>query len=146
MKASMRSLSSVVIALTIAGCPKAKAERPEDNNGSQIPDEKGEVTFADANLEFYVRLATGKREGPILKSDLRGLTELHVRYKWVTELSGAQHCTNLHVLKLDMNRASDLTPLGTLRQLRELRFRYSRMSDISPLRAPIHKFGDVFFL
>ena len=93
-----------------------------------------EVSFADANLEAAIRQQLGKPEGPILASELAGLTSLYAPNTPIASLSGLEYCVNLEVLVLDSDlEIKDLSPLAGLTRLRQLYLFFNDISDISPL-------------
>ncbi len=95
------------------------------------------VSFPDPSLEVAIREFIDKPEGPILPSDLEGLTSFDATFdasiKEITDLSGLEHCTNLTELYLGFNQISDISPLTTLTNLRMLDLVGNQISDISPL-------------
>lgn len=95
-------------------------------------DEK--VSFADANLEAAVRIEIGKPDGPILASELAGITSLNARNTLITSLSGLEYCINLETLILDSDlEIRDLSPISGLTNLRYLYLFFNDLSDLSPL-------------
>ena len=91
------------------------------------------VVFKIENLESAVRDKIEKPEGPILKSDLEGLTRLGAREKSITDLYGIEHCTKLEGLWLGDNQILDLSPLSNLTNLQVLSLVTNQISDLSPL-------------
>ncbi len=99
-----------------------------------------EVIFPDKRLEATIREAIDKPEGPISPSDLKALTSL--RYtptasdslgKFITDLTGLEHCTSLTDLNLSKTQVSDVSLLASLTNLTELSLEQNEISDISPL-------------
>ncbi|GAI54387.1 unnamed protein product, partial [marine sediment metagenome] len=92
------------------------------------------ATFPDPNLEAAIREAIDKPEGPILTSDLEGLTRLWVVERMdITDFTGLEHCSNLTELNLYGNFMSDISPLASLTNLVWLGLHVNKISDISPL-------------
>ena len=82
------------------------------------------------------------------------LTELHLGYNRISDLSPLKNLTNLEILDLHINgRISDVSPLKDLINLQWLSLRGNQISDISPLKdltdltylhlAVNHKISDV---
>ena len=91
------------------------------------------VTFPDPNLESAIREAIDKPEGPILTSNLEGLTTLVLEERGIAALNGLEHCGNLTMLSLRENQISDISPLASLTNLTKLYLGSNQISDISPL-------------
>ncbi|MFC2108542.1 leucine-rich repeat domain-containing protein [Candidatus Bipolaricaulota bacterium] len=92
------------------------------------------VTFPDANLEQVIRDAIGKPTGDIDDSDLVGLTNLDGSSKYISNLEGLQHCTDLVTLDLSDNYLIvDLTPLAPLTDLVTLNLEGNDISSVAPL-------------
>ncbi len=92
--------------------------------------------FADPSLEAVIRQKIEKPDGPLLKSDLEGLTELHAGYGGgcnIAYLSGIEHCINLQDLDLGDNEICDISSLSRLPNLKWLRLTRNQISNISPL-------------
>ena len=93
-----------------------------------------EVSFPDANLEAAVRAAISKPTGPILESDLEGITSFAASNQGIANLTGMQYFVDLVELQIDNNDVTDLSPLSSLTGLTELRiWNNSNLSDLSPL-------------
>ncbi|MFW5799901.1 MAG: leucine-rich repeat domain-containing protein [Spirochaetota bacterium] len=88
------------------------------------------VNFCDENLEKVIREIINKSKGEIYQSDLIGITELHLKWSGIKELSGIEYCTNLTVLNLNGNSISDISALSTLTNLTELSLGDNNLSDI----------------
>jgi len=122
---------------------------------AQPPDDET-VSFPDSNLETAVRWAIKKPTGPIYTSDLSSVYYMTVAVNPVSDLTGLEHCVNLHQLifkvrsditdisplaglsklslvYLNSSKISDISPLGGLSELRNLQLTNNRISDISPL-------------
>jgi len=92
-----------------------------------------EVTFPDPNLESAIREAIDNPDGPILKSNLEGLTTLVVEERGIANVNGLEHCGNLAVLSLRGNQISDISSLACLTNLAGLELGGNQISNVSPL-------------
>ena len=61
------------------------------------------VTISDSALEFALRDALNKSEGPIYKSDLESLITLELYDNNISDISAPSGLTNLKILDLDYN-------------------------------------------
>ena len=129
----------MVVAVLLASCAPAVEEEeevtaPEEEVvEEEVAPAPETVTFPDNNLEAAIRNAISKPEGPILPTDLEGLTSLEVGNAGITDLTGLEHCTNLTNLTLNENQISDTSPLADLTNLTQLRLDGNQISDITPL-------------
>jgi Leucine-rich repeat (LRR) protein len=91
--------------------------------------------IADLNLEDAIRLALQKPAGALACSDLALLTNLVAPGAHIYDLSGLECATSLQTLYLSGNCISNLTPLGSLTQLKALSLANNQgmLADISPL-------------
>jgi hypothetical protein len=78
------------------------------------------VDFTDPGLEAAVRDAIPKPTGPILDTDLVGLTDLDASGRGITDLGGLQYCHDLRNLVLASNDITDIWELLFLTDLTEL--------------------------
>lgn len=85
------------------------------------------VNFCDENLEKVIREIINKSKGEIYQSDLIGITELHLKWSGIKELSGIEYCTNLTVLNLNGNSISDISALSTFINLHYLNLENNNM-------------------
>lgn len=93
------------------------------------------AALADPQLEKAVRAAIGKTEGEVTQAELAGVRNLPARGYGVTDLSGIDACVNLLVLDLGENKLTDLRPLASLTELRQLKLdRNGTIRDIAPLQ------------
>ncbi len=102
------------------------------------PKPSGEViTFSDQEVEAAIRkvLEIPEEWRPIYPSDLLGVRDLELGGKNASDISWIQHCINLESLNLQLNRITDIAPLGKLSKLRMLDLSSNRISDISSLRS-----------
>ena len=91
------------------------------------------VAIEVENLEAAIRRAIGKPEGPILKSDLKVLTELQSHERNITDLNGIEYCINLRRLHLYQSQIIDISPLSSLTNLPYLHLQDNPIMDISQL-------------
>lgn len=91
------------------------------------------VSFPDPSLEAAIREFIDKPEGPILPSDLEGVTSLDASGRDITDLTGVEHFSNLAALDLSLNQIRDISPLSSLANLTELYLGFNQISDISAL-------------
>jgi Leucine-rich repeat (LRR) protein len=96
------------------------------------------VTFADTAFERVIRFYVGKPTGPVLRSDMLPVWSINASGQHIHELSGIEHCINLHSLQLWNNSVDDLTPLAGLNKLRVLKVGYNGLTDIGALAPLIH--------
>jgi hypothetical protein len=96
------------------------------------------VTFADTAFEHVVRFYVGKPTGDVLRSDMLGLWKINAGGHGIFDLSGIEHCRNLHALLLWNNHVTDLSPISGLNSLRVLNVGYNGLSDLGPLAALDH--------
>ncbi|MEW6755152.1 MAG: leucine-rich repeat domain-containing protein [Candidatus Latescibacterota bacterium] len=75
-------------------------------------DPPGEVVFADGRLEAAVREAAGKQTGPLLTSDLRGVTALRASGQAIADLGGIAALVNVTELDLSDNAIHGIAPLA----------------------------------
>ena len=124
----MISIIGILFAsLVPAGCVN------DNEVGNEVNGEDEAVIFSDPNIEQTVREEIGKPVGDIYNADLMDLTELSIRDKGVSNLSGLERCTNLSKLILNQNNISDLSPLSSLAKLETLMMPGNQISDITPL-------------
>lgn len=94
----------------------------------------GEAIFPDELVEEMIRLKLRQPEGPIVISDLEGLTEFSLALElYVSNLSGLEHLVNVTKFDLTQNTTSDLTQLASLSSLTWLDLTQNDIVDISPL-------------
>jgi internalin A len=91
------------------------------------------VIFPDPNLETAIREAIDKPIGDIYQSEFEDLTEFSAEIRFIVNLTGLEHCTNMTLLYLRHNPISDISPLASLTNLTELDLGDNQISDISPL-------------
>ena len=92
------------------------------------------VHIPDSNLRAVVRDTLNLPDGtPITREAMLQLTQLDVKSRGVTDLTGLEFATNLTWLKLRRNRIADITPVGHLTNLINLDASRCGISDISPL-------------
>ncbi|SEN36926.1 Leucine Rich repeat-containing protein [Mesobacillus persicus] len=103
---------------------------PED---SKVKEDTRISIIKDEGLESNIRSAINKRDGELRPSDLEGLTELSLRNRGVTDLSGIEYATNLKKLDLGYTNIESLEPLTKLPNLFELDLMYSGLKDITEL-------------
>ena len=90
------------------------------NNTDTSPTPLGVIKFADKNLEKIIREEIGIPKGYIYRNELLAITKLSLSTKTITNLSGLEYCTNLSVLAMSYELFSDITPLSSLVNLKEL--------------------------
>ena len=97
------------------------------------------VEFADTNLAKAVRRALRLPTGDgvdllkIPKAELEKLTGLEASVKYITDITGLEHATQLKRLYLSYNQIGDITPLAGLAQLATLELGRNQIRDITPL-------------
>ncbi len=78
------------------------------------------VEFVDEGIELAVRRELNRRDGPIGKAELAGVTRLDAARSGVTDLADLQWLPNLATLDLSGNEIDSIEPLRSLPRLREL--------------------------
>jgi Leucine-rich repeat (LRR) protein len=92
------------------------------------------ATFADAQLEFNVRVALGfTLSQPITCGDLLTVTVLNLSGDDVFDLAGIQNLANLQVADLGEQEISDASWLSTLTSLTFLDLENNDVTDLTPL-------------
>lgn len=91
------------------------------------------VNFPDPNLEQVVRETIDKPTGYIYDCDLVNVLELRAYSRGISDLTGIEYMTNLHLLDLSNNNIDDISPLASLINLDTLLLNHNSISDLSPL-------------
>lgn len=96
------------------------------------------VSFPDPNVENVVRQAINKPTGEILDTDLVGVGftqfEYQPGYHVQVDLTGLEYCTDLQTVALgDYARPTDLAPLRTLINMKNLVMVEAGIKDLSPI-------------
>ncbi len=97
------------------------------------PEETEIVKFNDKNLEDELRKRLKINSGDITTKELKGVYQLYISDKEISDLEGIQHCTNLTTLDLNDCNISNIEKLSTLLKLQNLRLRNNKIKDITPL-------------
>ena len=92
-----------------------------------------EIGFADPAVAAAVRDALGIPDAPLLRQDVRRLTELNIADAGVTSLAGLEECVNLRGLVACGNSIADLSPLAGLTAITELDLGRNLLADLTPL-------------
>jgi hypothetical protein len=92
-----------------------------------------EVVFPDTAFERVVRFYIGKPVDPVYRLDLLAVWTINAGGQHIQNLTGIEHCLNLHALSLWNNHIGDLTPLAGLDKLRVLGLGFNGLTDITPL-------------
>ena len=90
------------------------------------------VEIPDPNLHAAIANTLG-HTGDITSTHMRQLTELDVRDRNITTLTGLEFATNLTALIIAGNPITDLTPISTLTNLEALFMWHTPISDLTPL-------------
>ena len=96
------------------------------------------ITFADSGLEAAVREKLSKPAGDILKSEVISLYDLLADERDISDLSGIQHFTGLHILNLANNDITDISLLESLTKLEQIHISQNNISDVSPLSSLVN--------
>ena len=92
------------------------------------------LNIPDAQLRAALEAALGKAAGDsITPLEMKGLTELNLSIKSISDLTGLESATHLNKLQLHHNNISDITPLTGLTKLSYLSIDRNNISDITPL-------------
>lgn len=98
------------------------------------------ASFADPNLEQFVRVALGNLDGEITTCDLETLEEVSSadfvpipEASQIKDLSGIEQLSNLKKISFSFNDIEDLSPLAKLTDLEQLHLSQNRIADIGPL-------------
>lgn len=97
-----------------------------------------QVAIPDPALETALRVASGDFSAPtgsLSSGMLQNFELLDASYAGISNLTGIEHCTNLHVLFLDGNALEDITPLAPLNGLTLLSLSENNIADVAPLEA-----------
>ena len=94
------------------------------------------VVFADANLRAAVEAALGVTG--LTVDDMKRLTQLEVRSKQISDLTGLEYATHLKSLDLKDNQIEVLAPLSFLSELEMLELGRNRIVDVSPLEGLVN--------
>jgi len=110
---------------------------PTDDPGDD--DDPAAVAIPDPQLKATLLDALGEPpDGQVTRSDLQELTELIAEDAGITRLDGLEGASGLQVLDLGSidtgNAVTDLEPLSSLTQLRELDLGGQGLSGLSPLQ------------
>lgn len=151
----MLTLSLLVsLALSLASCPTKDKKSPPPKERAKLQEKP--VRFEDPKIETILLVKLGKKQGPIMNTELANLKKLDLSGKDILNLSGLENCAkltrldlganylknisplaslnNLVVLNLEGNYIKSLEPLSGLTKLEELNLRSNRIKDISPLQ------------
>ncbi|KRQ87438.1 Internalin-A precursor [Caloramator mitchellensis] len=88
------------------------------------------IMFKDKNLERVIRIYLGKDQGIIFAKDVRGITELDLRYQGITTLIDLRYFKGLKKINVAYNEISSLEGLTNLPKLEELIAFENNISDI----------------
>ncbi len=88
------------------------------------------VEFADAGLEAAVRAKLGIPQRPISRTELLQISRLDASGRKIARLEGIEYLRQLVVLNLAHNRLQDVSPLRTLRKLRDLDLSKNHLSSL----------------
>lgn len=104
-------------------------------SGDSIPNNPGEIVFADKKLDAYIRKLLNKPVGIITQADVAGIVQLDISSQDISSLNGLQYFTGLRILDASHNRIQDISVLTWLSNLKELNVGYNNINSISPLEA-----------
>lgn len=93
----------------------------------------GPLLFADPALDARLHAVTGAPAGPLMPSDVEGLTDLNASSLGIQSLDGIECLTDLSALDLSFNVVSELTPLASLTGLVDLDLSGNNLSDLTQL-------------
>ena len=79
-----------------------------------------EVKFIDSNLEKGIREKLNIENGVLTENNLFSITELNLRNKNISDISGIEHLKNLRKLDLSINKIEKIDELKSLSKLKEL--------------------------
>ena len=91
------------------------------------------VEFADEGLAAAVREKLGNPRKSITRTDLLQLSRLDASGRNIARLDGIENLRHLVVLNLADNLVADLTPLRTLRKLRELDLEHNGINSLKAI-------------
>ena len=84
-------------------------------------------------IEAAIRKAAKKPTGELTKADLAKVTELDLRYKQLTSVTGLGKLTQLTFLDLGTNQMTDVKGLEKLTHLEELYLALNQLTDVKGL-------------
>jgi internalin A len=96
--------------------------------------EKGQDPDSFEIIEADIRDQLGLPEGPISDEDLKKVTELHLTFSKVSDLTPLKSLTSLRELSLRGTQVSDLTALKSLTSLQVLDLDGTQVSDFTVLK------------
>ncbi len=128
MKKKIALVLAIVFSLCIGLSGFAFADGTTEPTPTAIPEvtpvptgtETVEVLFSSPALEAAIREQVGKATGPILTSDVAGITKLSLKNKDIDGIEALAYCIGLKELDLGGNRISDITVLMNLAKLTKL--------------------------
>ena len=91
------------------------------------------VAFNNEEFEKQVRLLIGKPDGPIYKTNLAGITSLHLSGENITDINGIENFVDLEVLGIRFTKVSEINGLKGLENLMDLDLGDNKISDIGSL-------------
>ena len=110
---------------TLNESAEAAQERVGESIDNWMPDKALQVAVARA-LNF-------DDINKITKESMLGLSRLTAEKLGIVNLTGLEYAKELHILRLEDNQISDVSPLQNLTSLWELNLDNNQISDISPL-------------
>lgn len=72
------------------------------------------VAFNNEELKSRLRLLIGKPDGPIYKTNLAGITSLHLSGENITDINGIENFVDLEVLGIRFTKVSEINGLKGL--------------------------------
>ena len=84
-------------------------------------------------IEAAIRKAAKKPTGELTKADLEKVTELNLRYKQITSVTGLEKLTQLKMLVLGYNQLTDVKGLEQLTHLEVLDLTLNKLTDVKLL-------------
>ena len=91
------------------------------------------VLIPDKNLEKAIREALGKPEGTIAKADMATIVNIVAKRQEIENLGGLEYCVNMESLAVPFNNISDISPLSSLTNLKELDLTSNKVNDLTVL-------------
>ena len=120
-------VSAIAIALITGIIISCSLNPTEEDRGSII------VNFPDPNFETLIREILDIPTRDITIQDMWTIEHLSGIGRHITDITGIEYCSGLHILKLQENYIIDIGPLVELVLLDHIDLQNNQISDIKPL-------------
>lgn len=107
--------------------------KPETGSDIVTSEESASLTFADEEMELYVRKLIGREEGDLTAGDVETVDALYLGNKDIHTINGIEHFTNLRILHLNDTQIREISALAGLKQLEYLDISRTQIKEIKAL-------------